>query len=103
MGCPFWGGSKKGLKGTWGRGVKNVDFLGDVLYGCSLKTVLIHSFIIHYGDFYSASSRLLFRSAPEPCTAKNKSFQARVECVGKNHGEQSLCQRKPFPHCGANY
>ena len=32
----------------------------------------IHSFI-HYGDLYSAPSRLLLRSAPDPCTAKKKS------------------------------
>src|SRR6218665_1146506 len=46
--------------------------------------VSIHSFIhsfIHYGNLYSASSRLLLRSAPDPCTAKVNSFEARVECV----------------------
>src|SRR6218665_3552994 len=49
------------------------------------------SFIhVHYGDLYSASSRLLLRSAPDPCTAKKKSFETRVECVRKNPGEQSL-------------
>src|SRR6218665_3858277 len=42
----------------------------------------IHSFI-HYGDLCSAPSRLLLRSAPDPCTAKNKSFETRVECVRK--------------------
>src|SRR6218665_3914212 len=62
----------------------------------------IHSFI-HYGDLYSAPSRLLLRSAPDPCTIKKKSFEARVECVGKNPGEQSLHQRKPIPHRGANH
>ena len=35
----------------------------------------IHSFI-HYGDLYSAPSRLLLRSAPDPCTAKKKSFES---------------------------
>src|SRR6218665_3319022 len=55
----------------------------------------IHS-CIHYGDLYSASSSLLLRSAPDPCTAKKNSFEARVECVRKNPGEQSLCQRKPI-------
>ena len=35
---------------------------------------------------------LLLRSAPDPCTAENNSFQARLECVGKNTGEQ-----KPIP------
>src|SRR6218665_111690 len=49
--------------------------------------VVIHSFI-HYGDLYSAPSRLLLRSAPDPCTAKKKSFETRVECVRKNPGEQ---------------
>src|SRR6218665_139700 len=39
---------------------------------------------IHYGDLYSAPSRLLLRSAPDPCTAKKKSFETRVECVRKN-------------------
>ena len=29
-------------------------------------------------------------------------FQAGVECIGKNPGEQSLCQRKPIPHREAN-
>src|SRR6218665_3036119 len=42
----------------------------------------LHSFI-HYGDLYSAPSRLLLRSAPDPCTAKKKSFETRVECVRK--------------------
>src|SRR6218665_3755598 len=36
--------------------------------------VFIHSFI-HYGDLYSVPSRLLLRSAPDPCTAKKKSFE----------------------------
>src|SRR6218665_1882380 len=49
----------------------------------------MHSFI-HYGDLYSAPSRLLLRSAPDPCTAKKKSVETRVECVRKNPGEQSL-------------
>ena len=45
----------------------------------------IHSFI-HYGDLYSAPSRLLLRSAPDPCTAKKKSFETRVECV-RSHAQ----------------
>src|SRR6218665_1360213 len=57
---------------------------------------------IHYGDLYSAPSRLLLRSAPDPCTAKKKSFETRVECVRKNPGVQSLRQRKPIPHRGTN-
>src|SRR6218665_3596939 len=55
----------------------------------------IHSFI-HYGDLYSAPSMLLLRSAPDPCTAKDKSFEARVKCVRKNPGEQSLRKESPF-------
>ena len=72
----------------------------------SLKIIMCDSsshLFIHYGDLYSASSRLLLRSAPDPCTAKKKSFEARVECVRKNPGEQSLRQRKPIPHRGANH
>jgi len=44
------------------------------------KNLCMASFI-HYGDLYSAPSRLLLRSATDPCTAKKKSFEARVECV----------------------
>src|SRR6218665_1510037 len=66
------------------------------------KFVDVHSFI-HYGDLYSAPSRLLLRSAPDPCTAKKKSFETRVECVRKSHGKQSLRQRKPIPHRGTNH
>jgi len=36
------------------------------------------SSFIHYGDLYSAPSRLLLRSAPDPCTTKKKSFETRV-------------------------
>ena len=57
--------------------------------------MFIHSFI-HYGDLYSAPSRLLLRSAHDHCTAKKNSFEARVECVRKNPGELSLRQRNPF-------
>src|SRR6218665_640579 len=45
-----------------------------------LLMTFLYSFI-HYGDLYSAPSRLLLRSAPDPCTAKKKSFESRVECV----------------------
>src|SRR6218665_1199897 len=41
---------------------------------------------MHYGDLYSAPSGLLLRSAPDPCTAKKKSFETRVGCVRKNPG-----------------
>jgi len=34
--------------------------------------VQIWSSFIHYGDLYSAPSRLLLRSAPDPCRAKEK-------------------------------
>src|SRR6218665_2362917 len=43
------------------------------------------------------------RNASNPCTAQKNSLQARVECVGKNPGEQSLCQWKPIPHRGSNH
>ena len=45
----------------------------------SQRLVLVYSFI-HYWDLYSASSRLLLRSASDLCMAKKNSFQARVEC-----------------------
>src|SRR6218665_1620221 len=46
---------------------------------------------------------LLFRSAPNPCMAKENSFEARVECVRVNSGEQSLRERKFIPHGRANH
>src|SRR6218665_3393744 len=71
---------------------------------CTYKIIIhkVHSFI-HYGDLYSAPSRLLLRSAPNPCTAKKKSLETKVECVRKNPGKQSLRQRKPIPHRGTNH
>jgi len=59
--------------------------------GEGVREVVTASFL-HYGDLYSA-----------PCTAKEKSFEVRVKCVRKNPGEQSLRQRKPIPHRGANH
>src|SRR6218665_3364602 len=56
------------------------DHLGSGLLVSLLENVYFHSFI-HYGDLYSAPSRLLLRSDPDPCTAKKKSFETRVECV----------------------
>src|SRR6218665_86944 len=53
---------------------------------------------IHYRDLYSPSSRLLLRSAPDPCTAKQNRFQDRVGCVRINHWEQSQCQKKSIQH-----
>ena len=44
---------------------------------CLRLLALVHSFI-HYGGLYSAPSRLLLRSAPDPCMAKKKDFEARV-------------------------
>ena len=78
---------------------ENLMFIGRQ---CSTDGKQFHSFI-HYGDLYSAPSRLLLRSAPDPCTAKKKSFETRVECVRKNPGVQSLRQRKSIPHRGANH
>src|SRR6218665_3164267 len=71
----------------------------------AVQVLVLYFFIpfIHYGDLYSAPSRLLLRSAPDPCTAKKKSFETRVECVRKNPGEQSLRQRKPIPHRSTNH
>src|SRR6218665_208681 len=54
-----------------------------------------HSFI-HYGDLYSASSRLLLRSAPDPCTAKMNSFEATVECVRMNPESNRSANESPF-------
>jgi len=34
---------------------------------------------IHFEDLYSAPSRLLLRSAPDPCTAKKKKSLIRLE------------------------
>ena len=62
--------------------------------------IIVCSFI-HYMDLYSASSRLLLRSAPDSSTAKRSSFKARVRCVRMNPGEQSQCQWKPIPNRGA--
>src|SRR6218665_296087 len=51
----------------------NNPFLAEIEAGV-MKRILF----IHYGDLYSAPSRLLLRSAPDPCTAKKKSFETRV-------------------------
>src|SRR6218665_1083831 len=42
---------------------------------CFSKGSVVSPSFIHYGDLYSAPSRLLLRSAPDPCTAKKKSFE----------------------------
>src|SRR6218665_881719 len=70
---------------------------------CVLPSWVYVRTFIHYENLYSAPSKLLPRSAPDPRTAKEKSFEARVKCVRKNPGEQSLRQRKPIPHRGANH
>src|SRR6218665_1168747 len=51
---------------------------------------------IHYGDLYSAYSRLLLNSAPDLCTAKKNNFQARVECVRTNPGSNRYANGIPF-------
>src|SRR6218665_1659295 len=58
---------------------------------------------VDYEDLYSAFSRLLPRSSPDPCRARKNSFEARVECVRMNPGEQSQCQWKPISHGRANH
>jgi len=40
------------------------------------------SSFIHYGDLYSASSRLLLRSVPDPCMARNDTVQSRCLHAG---------------------
>src|SRR6218665_3637006 len=52
----------------------------------NLINSFIHSFI-HYVDLYSASSRLLLRSAPDYSMAKKNSLKARVECDSFIHTE----------------
>ena len=63
--------------------------------------LFIHSFIT---EIYIAPLQGYYSEAiPTPCTAKEKSFEAKVKCVRKNPGEQSLRQWKPIPHRGANH
>src|SRR6218665_3890010 len=52
--------------------------------------------LIQYGDLDSALSRLLLGSAPDPCTAKKKSFEARVECIRKILGSNRCDKGSPF-------
>ena len=58
---------------------------------------------IHYEDLYSAPSRLLLRSAPDPSTAEKDSFEARIERFRVDSGMQSQRQREPIPEGGANH
>src|SRR6218665_2236193 len=88
-----------GRAGSLGRGTRLLEDNGpDVLD--FREAVLVHSFI-HYGDLYRAPSRLglLLGSAPDPCTAKEKSFEARVKCVTKNP-ENNLFNKNPSPFHG---
>ena len=64
-----------------------------------LRNGSAYSFI-HYKDLYSTSSRLLLRNTSYTCMVKKSSFQARVECVRMNPGEQSQGQWKPILHRG---
>ena len=66
--------------------------------------VIIYSFIhsLFITKIYIAPLQG-YRSTPDPCLAKKKSFEAEVECVRKNPGKQSLRHRKPIPHRGANH
>src|SRR6218665_1041202 len=60
--------------------------------------LFIHSFI-HYGDLYNASSRLILRSAPDPCTAKRSSFQDDMNydiCIREDFGTDLSWATKNF-------
>ena len=59
--------------------------------------------MIHYENLYIAPQRLLLRRAPDLFTFKENSFEARVECVRVNPGEQSLRQRKSIVRGRANH
>ena|SRR6218665_1543381 len=63
----------------------------------NLALHLVHSFIRHI-DLYSAFLMLLLRSTPDPCTAKKNSFQARVECVRMNPGNNRCANGKSILH-----
>src|SRR6218665_3821789 len=58
--------------------------------------LMLHFKFIHssHGDLYSASSRLLLRSAPNP---KKKSFEVGVECVRERIlGSNRCAKESPF-------
>src|SRR6218665_27257 len=60
----------------------------------------IHLLFIHYGDLYSAPSRLLLRSAPDPCTAKEKSFDSLpTQRRGGSLAQVDACRQGRAP-CG---
>ena len=59
-----------------------------------MEAGLIHSSIT---EIYIAPLQGYYSEAlPTIARLKNKSFEARVKCVRKNPGEQSLRQRKPI-------
>ena len=82
----------------WWTGIVNSYVIFWITEGYSF----IHSFI-HYEDLYSAPSRLLLRSAPDPSTAEKDSFEARIERFRVDSGMQAQHQRKPVPERGANH
>src|SRR6218665_1924710 len=58
--------------------------------------MILHNTFIHYVDLYSASSRLLIRSAPDSSMAKKSSFKARAECIRVNPGNNHSANGSPF-------
>jgi len=59
---------------------------------------LIRSFVT---EIYIAPLRGYYSEAlPTLARLKKTVFRLVVECVGKNPGDQSLCQWKPIPHKG---
>src|SRR6218665_628475 len=57
-----------------------------------LRALFIHSFI-QYGDLYSASSRLLLRSAPGPCTLKRTVLRQEYN-VSERILESNRCAKR---------
>src|SRR5688572_5765647 len=68
-------------------------------YNYNFKQLLLDSFI-HYEVLYSAPSRLLLRSAPDPSTAEKDSFEASIERFRVDSGMQAQHQREPFQREG---
>src|SRR6218665_3863908 len=80
-------------------------------YKCLQVFALGADSFIHYEDLYSAPSRLLLRSAPDPCTAKEKSFEAR-ECANQMKTTRRHCKSDEYyniasrwlaPLCGMGF
>src|SRR5688572_10775999 len=67
------------------------------------QIVFITNSFIHYEVLYSAPSRLLLRSAPDPSTAEKDSFEASIERFRVDFWMQAQRQRKPVPEEGANH